>query len=235
MKSARRNVGVGCVLMAALAVTGCNQDRMQLEAQQARIAQLEQEKNDLQNQLAAALRDARAARDRAAELQRLLDAAGRAAPTETASGWMEKDGVAWTNIAEDILFDSGKADLKSSGRSKLQEIVRQIGERYPTRDILVIGHTDTDPILKTKGIWKDNLHLSQWRGRVVALELMAMGIDAKRMIAAGQGEYNPIAPNDNKANKQKNRRVQIVAVNPPSIQPGDSSGMVPVGGGVTIE
>ena len=53
---------------------------------------------------------------------------------------------------------------------------------------------------------------------MVALELLALGVDAKRVIAGGQGESNPIVPNDTKTNKAKNRRVQIFAVLRPTSQ-----------------
>ena len=36
------------------------------------------------------------------------------------------------------------------------------------------------------------------------------GVDPKRLTAAGRGEYNPVASNDNEVGKQRNRRTQII-------------------------
>lgn len=201
------------VVAAGVALTGCTDaggHRMQIESLQDANAQLEREKAQLEQQLADALRNNEAARKRLADLQKQLrDLQGTAGKRD---GWYEQGPIAWTNLADNILFDSGKAELKAEGRRALETVAQQIKERYGDRDIFVIGHTDTDPIRVTKNLWKDNLHLSQWRGRTVAMELMALGIDARRIVAAGHGEWNPLAPNDTKANKQINRRVQVVAV-----------------------
>lgn len=211
-----RAIGKLCGVMAVVAglsLTGCTDPgghRMQIESLQDANAQLERDKAALEQQLADALRNNEAARRRLADLQKQLrDLQGSAGKRD---GWYEQGPLAWTNLADNILFDSGKADLKPEGRRVLETVAQQIKERYGDRDLFIIGHTDTDPIRVTKNLWKDNLHLSQWRGRTVAMELMAQGIDARRVVAAGQGEWNPLAPNDTKANKQINRRVQIVAV-----------------------
>ena len=83
---------------------------------------------------------------------------------------------------------------------------------FPDRDIWVIGYTDTDPIKVTKHLWTDNLDLSLNRAATVGREFYKLGLDADNIFVAGHGEHRPQAPNDTKANKTLNRRVQIVAV-----------------------
>lgn len=220
MKMGRGLLGVamGLGMVGALFSTGCaGPDRSQIDAQQAKIAELQKQRDALEAQLASALRDSDANRRRAADLQRQLDAAKASGELTKRGDFTEANGVAWANIAEDILFDSGKADLKATGRQKLQDIVRQIQQNYRDHNIFVVGHTDNDPIKVSK--WKDNLDLSLGRGRVVAMELMSLGIPAEHVVAAGQGEWNPIKANDSKPNKKFNRRVQIVAVHRPIENP----------------
>jgi chemotaxis protein MotB len=224
MKRMTGLVGVSLCALAALA-TGCESGTAyQIDAQQERIATLEKEKGQLEADLRAMRMAADAARNRAMELDReLADARRRLAerPEPTViermpTGWQGDAAIAWTNIADDILFDSGKATLKNSGRAKLDEVAREIATSFADRSIWVVGHTDTDPIKHSAAQFKDNLDLSQERGATVFRELMKHGLSPTDMVAGGQGEYNPLASNDSKEGKAKNRRVQIIAIAKPA-------------------
>lgn len=202
---------------------GCQDGRdEQIRALQARLDGLEGENADLKSRLNACLQDADNAKQRALQLQNLLDDCKRQLamapsmpPPQPSDGWTRQGAYAWTNIEEEILFDSGKAVLKGTAKSTLQRVVSDLRTKFPGKLYLVIGHTDTDPIRVSAREWKDNMDLSLGRGRVVANELIAMGIDARSLIAGGQGEHNPRGPNDTKENKQRNRRVTVIAVDPP--------------------
>lgn len=193
---------------------GDNPKDMQIQHLQDKVDDLTRQRDELRSRLDTALNDANQMRAELARLQQELDKARSelASIPRLPEGWEQAGGVAWTNIAEDILFDSGKADLKPAGRTKLQQVVQQIRStpELANRNLWVVGHTDTDPIKYSR--WKDNLELSVQRGATVARELYKLGIDPRYVTAGGQGEHNPIAPNDTRANKQKNRRVQIIAV-----------------------
>lgn len=121
------------------------------------------------------------------------------------NGWFQAPGVAMISISSDLLFGSGKADLTSAGAAKIAEIAHEIKKEYPNRDIYVIGHTDNDPIRKTK--WKDNWELSVERALTVTRTLQSAGVSGKQIMAAGRGEYQPES-----GSKNKNRRVEIYAV-----------------------
>jgi chemotaxis protein MotB len=121
------------------------------------------------------------------------------------------------------LFDSGRAKLKPTAEATLQKVVADIRQTYADKMILVIGHTDTDPLVRTKGVWEDNLDLSANRGMTVFREMQKLGLDPKRMIAGGQGEYSPRTSNETKEGKSQNRRVQIVAVPMPGAVTGEAS------------
>ena len=225
MKQSCGLAGMALVVFGGLLATGCDSgSAMQIQAQQERIIALENANSLLDADLRASRMASEAARNRALELESDLAAArlALAEKPEPATidlpDWQGGGAIVWTDVTNDILFDSGQIVLKKAGKQRLQEIAQQIHDNFPDRIIWVVGHTDTDPINKTKKLYRDNLELSQKRGYVVATELYAMGIDSKRLIAGGQGEFNPIAENDSKTNKARNRRVQILAIAPPDNQ-----------------
>lgn len=239
-----------CVLFAS---TGCQDGRdEQIKALQDQLQGCLGDKERIAAELDRLNRSGGDAASRALQLQQMVDeltrrnndlqgqlngcqsqlasARNQPAPAPRQEGeWIFAGPYAWTNIAEDILFDSGRAELKSSGRAKLQQIAGDLRSKFGGKAYWVIGHTDTDPIRKSGDKWMDNLHLSQARGRVVALELIKLGIASQEVIAGGQGEWNPLTSNASEAGKSKNRRVTIMAVDRP--QRVGPSALVPVGSG----
>jgi chemotaxis protein MotB len=107
-------------------------------------------------------------------------------------------------VASDILFSSGKIDLKSSAKQTLNEVSGVLSSKYGGKTIRVEGYTDTDPIKKSG--WKDNLELSLQRAAAVHRYLQSRGIDSERMYAAGFGEAKQ------RGSKAASRRVEIVVV-----------------------
>ncbi len=112
-------------------------------------------------------------------------------------------GTITVTLDSNVLFNSGKVDLKQDSKSSLQRISSIVKRDYPGKEVWVMGHTDTDPIKKSK--WKDNWELSSQRALSVVRYLVSQGIDAKNMVAAGRGEYHPISQS-----KAANRRVEII-------------------------
>lgn len=223
MRAVRSAAAVVGGLVVLLAI-GCGQSPkdQQIEAYQIEVNKLQAEKNDLMARLAQALSDRDRARGRELDLQqRLLELQAemtrREGEAQQIGRWTEAGGIAWTDIADNILFDSGKANLKAAGRTELQQVAAEIRERYAGRQIWIIGHTDNDPIRKSG--WKDNLELSAQRACTVFREMQKLGFDPSRMVAAGQGEHNPKAENKGKT-KRLNRRVQIIAVEIPDTRGG---------------
>ena len=102
------------------------------------------------------------------------------------------------------LFSPGSVDIKNEAKAKLRQVARTIKQQYPRNDIWVIGHTDTDPIKKTKTKWKDNWELSAERSLAVTRYLVAQGVDAKQVTAAGRSQFHPLST------KASSRRVEIV-------------------------
>ena len=111
-------------------------------------------------------------------------------------------------MANDILFDSGKAKLKKNAYPVLDKIAGVLNETVPDRDVGVEGHTDTVPIKHSN--WKSNWELSAARATNVLHYLIGKDIQPQRLSAIGYGEYKPIDTNDTKAGRARNRRVEII-------------------------
>lgn len=213
----RRNTtlsGIATVAVALATITGC------ADPKDAKIADLQQQNAMLNDQLASsemakedAIRNGEAARQRAIELEQAMQAAQRdRAERPAAGGWEAVPGGAKLEIAGNLLFDSGKTELKSDARRILDRVVSDIRQQYPDKDIFVFGHTDNDPIKKSG--WKDNYELSAERALSVVRYLQSKGISGGKLVACGCGEHRPEAANRSNAGKAKNRRVEIFAVSP---------------------
>jgi chemotaxis protein MotB len=119
----------------------------------------------------------------------------------------------------DILFDSGKDELKQGGKDALAQVADVIrnDKDLNSRNFQVAGHTDNAKY-PAGGPFKDNWLLSLSRARQVLLFLITAtpkggGLDQKHWAAAGYGETDPQAgtvETQTKDEMQKNRRVELV-------------------------
>ncbi len=103
----------------------------------------------------------------------------------------------------DVLFDSGRADLRAGAMRGIDKLAAFLME-YPNRNVLIEGHTDS------VGNDSYNLTLSQQRADAVKMALVSRGIAPGRIISKGYGETFPVASNDTNPGRQQNRRVEIV-------------------------
>jgi chemotaxis protein MotB len=108
---------------------------------------------------------------------------------------------------DDVLFDSGKADLTPKAReiiNKVAEIIRQ-----NDKNVRVEGHTDNIPINTLR--FPSNWELSTTRAvNVVKYLIEENGIEAKRLSASGYSDQHPVDDNNTQVGRQKNRRVDMV-------------------------
>jgi chemotaxis protein MotB len=119
-------------------------------------------------------------------------------------------GTITVTLPNALLFDSGKVELKKTTIAELDKVSSVLKQKYSSKQVDVVGHTDTDPINKTKDLWKDNWELSAQRALAVVRYLEGHGIDDKLIRAVGCGEARPVDSNASAAGKAKNRRVEIV-------------------------
>lgn len=214
-------------LASSLAAVGCGNEKRQLAEIQQQYNDLQMTNQELQRSLAGSqaknneltsllstkeveLGAVKAERDdlKAQLATRPAAPAGKAPPP----GWTLTPGGVKITLSSDILFASGRATLSSAGSSRLRSIVTTIRSRYPAAVVRVIGHTDSDPIVRSRKLWSDNLDLSANRAMAVTRGLRRLGIAEKQIETVAMGETQPIAPNTSSANKSKNRRVEIAVV-----------------------
>lgn len=108
------------------------------------------------------------------------------------------------SVAGDVLFASGSADLRADAKRRLDEIASVIKSRYSGSRLEIAGHTDSDPLRKTKSKWQDNENLSAQRALSVERYLASKGIGADRMHVSGHGPSMP------RGSKKDSRRVEII-------------------------
>ncbi|UJS20329.1 MAG: OmpA family protein [Candidatus Brocadia sp.] len=125
---------------------------------------------------------------------------------------------------ERILYDSGMATIKPQGEIALKKVAVFLNEN-PQISIRIDGHTDTDPIRRTKHLWDSNHHLSAARSLSVFHFLTkSEGIREGRIYVAGFGPNRPIASNSTTAGKKENRRVEFLILTAvASLPPKESS------------
>lgn len=205
-RAMRRVLGVLAAGVLAVGVTGCGVNKKEHEA-------LKQESIELRERLSSLEQQQQQSAAREAELQRQLadkDAQISALQSQltarpVASDWSRpqpagrRDEV--ITIAGDVAFASGSATLTAAAKRELDSIAARLNNRWADRAVRVEGHTDSDPIRKSK--WPSNEALSQARAEAVVAYLASKGVSSSRMTAVGMGSSKP------KRTKAESRRVEI--------------------------
>ncbi len=103
----------------------------------------------------------------------------------------------------DVLFDTGKADLKSTARERMAKVAG-ILIAYPDIHVEIDGYTDSTGSLEL------NERLSQERADAVRSYLSSQGVNSSAITSQGFGPSQPVASNDTASGRQQNRRVELV-------------------------
>lgn len=194
---------------AEVANASRERDRVQLEARtaeadrakrdaaaaQAQAAAAQAQAQDAQAQAAAAQQQAAQQADRASRLEALL--------VELHAQKTERGMVVTIG---DVLFATDRAELNANGMATVRKLA-EIMTQNPDRTVMVEGFTDST------GSASHNKDLSERRAASVAQALVGLGVPRERIGMRGYGEAFPVASNDTAANRQLNRRVEIVLSN----------------------
>jgi flagellar motor protein MotB len=123
-------------------------------------------------------------------------------------------------IRGSVLFDLSSAELRPEGLELIKSLAEPLRVYLEAHDeaIMVSGFTDSSPLVPRPSGIKDNWELSSQRALTVTRALMAAGLPAEALFAAGFGDTHPVAPNDTAENRAKNRRVEISPI--PREKPG---------------
>lgn len=119
-----------------------------------------------------------------------------------------KKGVVFISLSDKMLFQSGKYQLNSNAKVVLAKIGKIVND-YETYDVLIEGHTDSNPI--STGCLKDNWDLSAMRATTIARYMHDdLHIDPARITAGARSEYVPKASNATPEGRSINRRTEII-------------------------
>jgi outer membrane protein OmpA-like peptidoglycan-associated protein len=215
----RFGMGLAAVASAMMLLGGCSNNKKQSELALQEAAEL-REANERMDQ---SLREKDA---RIADLEtRLANSTPAGAPVVTAApaqtNWQppaqtfaappsdgpseftqQSNGDLVATLAGNVLFDSGRATIKDSAKRQLDRIAREIRSQHRGAAIRVEGHTDSDPIRRSK--WASNDALSQARADAVKSYLAKAGVPTSKMESIGYGSSKP------KSTKAASRRVEVV-------------------------
>ena len=119
-----------------------------------------------------------------------------------------KEGKVYVSLSENLLFSSGSTQVNKAGRDAIQKLARVLANN-PEINVLIEGHTDDVPV-GSSARFRDNWELSVLRATSIVHILTETGVKPAQVTAAGHGEFQPVASNQDKEGRQKNRRTEII-------------------------
>ena len=177
---------------ANIAKNNAEKSRVAAQVAQGDAAEAQRKTQAAQEEAAAAQRKTQEAQARATQLEAQL--------AELAAKKTER-GIVIT--LGDVLFGTDLARLNPQGMLTAQKLASVL-QQNPQRRVLIEGFTDST------GAAGHNQELSERRATAVQRALQEMGVAPERVAMRGYGESHPVAGNDTPANRQLNRRVEIV-------------------------
>ena len=181
-------------------------DRSRLRAS---VSDMEEALRDLAARKAASERRVAAYKDLVDRFRELIDS-GRLSVKIV-------DGRMVVEMATDVLFASGRADLSEEGGQALDEVAAVLQE-LENRRFQVEGHTDDVPIATER--FPSNWELASARAIGVVTRLVLGGVPEDRISASSYAEHRPVADNGEAEGRTSNRRIEIVVVPDLSLLPG---------------
>jgi chemotaxis protein MotB len=180
---------------------GQNVDQLSTEKGQlaAGLQDAEQRLEELRRQKAAAEARAATFRGLVEKLRSMIDAGQLKVSI--------RNGRMLIVLPNDVLFDSGRTDLRQAGKLTLQKVA-QVLAGIADRRFLVAGHTDNIPIRNAK--FASNWELSTARSVEVTKLLIGAGMKPETLGAAGYAEFDPAGPNETVEGRALNRRIEII-------------------------
>ena len=214
MKHAVKNMVVICIAMVAVSMlTGCTNWKKKYGALDVEHQNLKGRYENCVASLDSSAAETAKMRQQLEDMKKKIQQGGSTQKETGVTGDVKvypNKGTITVTLPNSILFSSGKATLKNSTSAELNQIYSVLRERYSGKKVDIVGHTDTDPIVKTKNLWKDNWDLSAGRALTVVRYLVKQGVSEKDIRGVACGQSRPVASNASSAGKAKNRRVEIV-------------------------
>lgn len=190
-------------LRAALGRLGKDADRLLQEkgALASSLGEARARLEELRRAQSAAEARAKLYKELALKLKKMVDAGDLSITL--------RDGRMVLLLPNDVLFDTGRTEIKPAGRAALEQVAA-VMKTIDRREFQIAGHTDTVPISNAR--FASNWELSTGRALEVVHLLIAQGVRPEVLSAAGYGEFDPVASNDTTEGKRLNRRTEISLV-----------------------
>ena len=116
-------------------------------------------------------------------------------------------------VASDLTFSSGSDVVRSTAIDALNALAKVLATTNASHyDVQIVGHTDSQPLSKSRERFRNNRFLSVARAIAVSEALQRGGIEATRCLVSGWGQYRPIVSNNPSGGTPANRRVEIFLV-----------------------
>lgn len=143
-----------------------------------------------------------------AEIARLREQGPKFDQEDAGNFRLEEGGVA---MGAALLFDEGSATLKRSAYASLNDFAGTLTTKYADEVLIIEGHTDIQPLQRTRRLWEDNMNLAFNRSRAVFKYFNEQGIPESRMILHAYSFNKPTDPDDVHSTeaKRQNRRVVV--------------------------
>jgi len=144
-----------------------------------------------------------------AQMQQLKNAISNALHNFEGKGLTveHKNGKIYVSMENKLLFNSGSWAVGSEGKKAVEQLAGVLSENLEV-NVLIEGHTDDVPYTGTTV--SDNWDLSVKRATAIVRILENKGVNPTQITAAGRSEYVPVASNETKEGKAKNRRIEII-------------------------
>ena len=196
------SISMAAIIVASLVLSGCAVNFYKQNPRSKKMIK------DLETKVSDLEMEKKIEQERFAEVKRMLEQKLKSQIADrSVSLEMDERGLVII-LSDDILFDSGKAEVKKDAYPVLDKVAKIITKEVPDKNVGVYGYTDNVPIKSSK--WKSKWELSTTRATNVLHVLESKGIPPKRLSATGYGENRPIASNATAEGRAANRRVEIV-------------------------
>lgn len=198
----------------------CNEEKKELAGQ---IRDLEGEKSKMKTQLANKDRElVTAAKNlddcnekserRAAQLKAVKKQINEAVATLSESGLSVKERGAklYVTLSNTIMYKPGSAEVSSEGKDIINRLA-DVFKKNPSMEVMVEGHTDAQPVRRSRYLHKDNWALSANRSANVIRALEDAGVPASQLVLAGRADTDKVI--DTEAGKEEgsaNRRIEFI-------------------------
>lgn len=121
----------------------------------------------------------------------------------------QRNGKVYVSMENKLLFESGSWEVNTRGREAVIMLGEVLGDNKEIA-VLIEGHTDNVPYGE-KGLIANNWDLSTKRATaIVTILIENNNIPKDNLTAAGRGEFSPIALNNTREGRAKNRRIEVI-------------------------